>query len=341
MESNMANNKLFGIKSAYILLLALMVSALCLPAAVSADLGEPVINSNVEIFGVHVGSIGTANVVISEIGGYDSAQNLHVTLYTDTTGVSFGATQTIPILNAGGSRTLSFPVYVDSSAKPQVSSYHGTITINYEETGAMGIGTYSHIVTSDFWYYIVGDSELKSQVNVPKVHSGDSGTATVIVSETGGQMPALNVKVTLSTDTQGVAFGENSAFHLANGKSNTLSIPLYTESSVKAGTYNGILTLDYDEYSSPEDIGKYHHSLTQHFQYTVEAPTQSKSVSGAGSSSYSDTESDNGLIILIIATIAFVCFILMCVAFSSRNKERREWERRNMGHPEWDRRQFR
>ena len=220
----MANNKLFGIKSAYILLLALMVSALCLPAAVCAYVGEPVLEYEYSFYPVTAGTTGTANVRIAETGGYDYAANVVVALSTDTKGVSFGNPQTISKLGQGESRVLTFPIYVDSS--------------------------------------------------------------------------------------------------------------------VKAGKYIGMLTISYDEYGAL-DIGTYHHSLTQHFQYTVEAPTQSKSVSGAGSSSYSDTESDNGLIILIIATIAFVCFILMCVAFSSRNKERREWERRNMGHPEWDRRQFR
>lgn len=39
----MANNKLFGMESAYILLLVLIVSALCLPAAVSAYAGESVL----------------------------------------------------------------------------------------------------------------------------------------------------------------------------------------------------------------------------------------------------------------------------------------------------------
>lgn len=39
----MTNNKLFGMESAYILLLVLMVSALCLPAVVCAYTGEPVL----------------------------------------------------------------------------------------------------------------------------------------------------------------------------------------------------------------------------------------------------------------------------------------------------------
>ena len=41
----MTNNKLFGMESAYILLLVLMVSALCLPAVVCAYTGEPVLKN--------------------------------------------------------------------------------------------------------------------------------------------------------------------------------------------------------------------------------------------------------------------------------------------------------
>ena len=225
----MTNNKLFGIKSAYILLLALMVSALCLPAVVCAYAGEPVLEYEYSFYPVTAGTTGTANVRIAETGGYDYAANVVVALSTDTKGVSFGNPQTISKLGQGGSRVLTFPIYVDSS--------------------------------------------------------------------------------------------------------------------VKAGKYIGMLTISYDEYGAL-DIGTYHHSLTQHFQYTVEAPTQSKSGSGEGYSSYSETDGDNGVVILIIASIVIACLLFMYVAFFGRDKdrrerERREWERRNMGHPEWDRRHFR
>ena len=129
----MANNKLFGIKSAYILLLVLMVSALCLPAAVCAYVGEPVLEYEYSFYPVTAGTTGTANVRIAETGGYDYAANVVVALSTDTKGVSFGNPQTISKLGQGESRVLTFPIYVDSSVK--AGKYIGMLTISYDEYG--------------------------------------------------------------------------------------------------------------------------------------------------------------------------------------------------------------
>ena len=147
----MTNNKLFGIKSAYILLLALMVSALCLPAVVSADLGEPYIQYRVSSNDVVAGKSGTVTVTLTETGKRDYAQNIQITAYTNTPGVSFG-TGKISMLKPGASQSTSFPIYTSSTVKPGI--YVGTLDIYYEETGAMGIGTYNHNSKGTFQYTV-------------------------------------------------------------------------------------------------------------------------------------------------------------------------------------------
>jgi len=143
----MANNKLFGIKSAYLLLLVLLVSVVCLPAAVSADLGEPNIHYSI------LPSTGTVTVTLSEQGGHDYAQNVYVTLSTTTPGVSFGDSQFISRLNQGETKTLTFPIMADVRTKS--GQYEGTIRITYEETGALGIGKYGHTISDTFTYNVV------------------------------------------------------------------------------------------------------------------------------------------------------------------------------------------
>ena len=253
----MANNKLFGIKSAYILLLALMVGALCLPATVCAYSGEPVLKYDVSTTKVVPGGSGTATVTITETGGYDYAANVIVSLSTDTPGVSFGNQQTISKIGEGGTKTLTFPINVDSSVKG--GTYTGNLKIDYKEYGAMDIGTYSHIIRGTFYYTVAEKPSLKSQVSVPQVVAGKSNTATVTISETGGQSPAQNVKVTLSTDTPGVSFGSTQTIYQLNaGGKQTLNIPIYTDPSVEQGKYSGKIKVDYHGQSN-----------TDTFEYTV------------------------------------------------------------------------
>ena len=233
----MANNKLFGIKSAYILLLALMVSALCLPAAVCAYAGEPFLNVKyTSTPAVVEGSSGTVTVTITETGGYDYATNVIVSLSTDQPCVSFGNQQTIPKLGVGGTESLTFPIYAEYPS--QAGEYNGIITIAYKEYGAMDIGTYSHTIKSNFQYTVI-EPKIEWQIVIPDIVAGYSGTATVTVSETSGLCSAQNVQINLVPhDKKGISFGDKQTIpELRPGESKTLTFPIYTTLDVVPGVH--------------------------------------------------------------------------------------------------------
>ena len=177
----MTNNKLFGIKSAYILLLVLFVSALCLPAAVSADLGEPVIKYRVSSNDVVAGKSGTVTVTLTETGKQDYAQNIQITASTTTPGVSFG-TGKISMLKPGASQSTSFPIYTSSTVKPGI--YVGTLDIYYEDTGAMGIGTFPHYSKGTFQYTVTAPpvADTISRAVVVTANSASSFTVGFFVA---------------------------------------------------------------------------------------------------------------------------------------------------------------
>ena len=328
----MANNKLFGIKSAYILLLALMVSALCLPAVVSADLGEPDLFFEWRIEQLPPGSSGTATLTISEKGGYDSAQDLQVTMSSDVKGVSFGNPQTIVLLKPGASQTLTFPVKVDSSVQP--GKYSGKISYKYTETGAMGIGTYSHSKSGPFQFTVYSVPKVSCSIDRFSLLPGQSDTGTLWVSANGGEIPAENIVITLFTDTPGVTFGKVETMpRLPAGFTVPVKFTVYTTSSVQPGIYTGTIKYDYNGQSG-----------TDTFEYEIKAPNAAESVFMAAGVPVNSSNSFTAVFL-----VAFLILFVICVwAVHRSNKkrrederrewERREWERRNNGRPEWDNR---
>ncbi len=326
----MANNKLFGIKSAYILLLALMVSALCLPAAVSADLGEPNIHWKMSIDKVSPGGSGTATVIISETGGYDSAQDLQVTLSSDNKGISFGNTQTITVLKPGASQTLKFPVKVDSSVQP--GQYGGLINYKYTETGAMGIGTYSHNIADKFDFKVYAVPKVSCSINRFSLLPGQSDTGTLRVSTIGGgEGYAQNVVITLFTDTPGVTFGRVETIpSLPAGFDVPVKFTVYTTSSVQPGTYTGTIKYDYNGQSG-----------TDTFEYRINAPNAAESVLMAVGVPANQVSNSGFVSFFGVIGIAFLVLLLICVWAVHRSKKRREDERREWERREWDRRQYR
>ena len=335
----MANNKLFGIKSAYILLLALMVSALCLPATVSADLGEPYIYWKMSIDPVSPGGSGTATVTISETGGYDYAQDLQVTLSSDVKGVSFGNTQTIAILKPGASQTLKFPVKVDSSVQP--GQYGGLINYKYTETGAMGIGTYSHNIADKFDFKVYAVPKISCSIRSTELSllPGESNSGNIWVESSGtsgrGDGFATDLVITLSTDTPGVTFGKvNTEPVVPAGFTFSEKFTVYTTSSVQPGKYTGTIKYDYNGQSG-----------TDTFEYEIRAPTAVESgliAVGVPINQVSDYSKSGALFFFAIIGIAFLILLVICVWAAHRsNKKRREDERREWERREWDRRQYR
>lgn len=330
----MTNNKLFGIKSAYILLLVLMVSAICLPAAVSADLGEPYIYWKMSIEKLPPGSSGTATLTISETGGSDSAHDLQVTMSSDVKGVSFGNPQTIVLLKPGASQTLKFPVKVDSSVQP--GKYGGKISYKYTETGAMGIGTYSHSKSDPFQFTVYSVPKVSCSINSKEISllPGQSDTGTLWVSAKGGEIPAENIVITLSTATPGVTFGRVETIpSLSAGFDIPVKFTVYTTSSVQPGIYTGTIKYDYNGQSG-----------TDTFDYEIKAPNAAESVFMAAGVPVNSSNSFTAVFL-----VAFLILFVICVlAVHRSNKkhrederrecERREWERRNNGRPEWDNR---
>ncbi len=321
----MTNNELFGIKSAYILLLVLMISVLCLPAAVSADLGEPNIHWKMSIDKVSPGGSGTATVTISETGGYDSAQDLQVTLSSDNKGISFGNTQTITVLKPGASQTLKFPVKVDSSVQP--GQYGGLINYKYTETGAMGIGTYSHNIADKFDFKVYAVPKVSCSINRFSLLPGQSDTGTLRVSTIGGgEGYAQNVVITLFTDTPGVTFGRvENIPSLPAGFDVPVKFAVYTTSSVQPGTYTGTIKYDYNGQSG-----------TDTFEYRINAPNAAESVLMAVGVPANQVSNSGFVSFFGVIGIAFLVLLLICVWAVHRSKKRREWECR-----EWDRRQYR
>lgn len=333
----MANNKLFGIKSAYILLLALMVSALCLPAAVSADLGEPNIHWKMSIDKVSPGGSGTATVIISETGGYDSAQDLQVTLSSDNKGISFGNTQTITVLKPGASQTLKFPVKVDSSVQP--GQYGGLINYKYTETGAMGIGTYSHNIADKFDFKVYAVPKISCSIRSTELSllPGESNSGNIWVESsgtTGRDGSATDLVITLSTDTPGVTFGKvNTEPVVPAGFTFSEKFTVYTTSSVQPGKYTGTIKYDYNGQSG-----------TDTFEYEIRAPTAVESgliAVGVPINQVSDYSKSGALFFFGVIGIAFLVLLLICVWAVHRSKKRREDERREWERREWDRRQYR
>ena len=284
----MACNKLFGMESAYLLLLVFIVAALCLPAAVSAYTGEPVLSCTCTSTPVMAGNSGTVTVTISETRGSDYAANLIVSLSTDTPGVSFGNQQTISKIGEGGTRTLTFPIYVDSSVS--AGKYDGKVKISYKEYGAMDIGTYSHTITNSFQYTVLGKPSINYQIEDVSLVSGKSGTASVKLLEVGGKSPAQNVQITLSTDTPGVTFGYvRPISQLDAGGQYTFSVPIRTTSSVKPGTYFGKLKISYDGSSSSDNTFTYTIIGEPVVKYQVSVPDVTISKSGTATVTVSET----------------------------------------------------
>ena len=259
----MANNKLFVIKSAYILLLALIVSAVCLPVAVSADIEKPVIVYEVSPIKIYSGSYGTVTVTLSETGGQVSAKDIYITLSTDIQGVSFEEYY-LSELKAGSKQIIDIPVFTSVSNPPSIGTYNGIINLDYSlENGEKAS-------SSDFFRYtLIKEPVIEFQVSNAEVVSGGSGTATVTVVEIGGQADAKNIYVTLSTDIKGISFGDSQPISALNrGERQTLKIPMYADSSVKAGTYNGNIKITYN---AVEEIGDEVTTINAdgRFSYTV------------------------------------------------------------------------
>ncbi len=328
----MANNKLFGIKSAYILLLVLMVSAICLPVTVSADLGEPYIYWKMSIDPLAPGGSGTATVTISETGGYDSAQDLQVTMSSDVKGVSFGNTQTIVLLKPGASQTLKFPVKVDSSVQP--GKYGGKISYKYTETGAMGIGTYSHSQSDPFQFTVYAVPKVSCSIDRGAISllPGQSDSATLRVYAKGGEIPAENIVITLSTATPGVTFGRVETIpSLPAGFDIPVKFTVNAASSVQPGIYTGTIKYDYNGQSG-----------TDTFEYEIKAPTAVESGLMAVGLPANQVNDSGRVSFLGVIGIAFlVLLLLICVWVVKRSKKRREDERREWERREWDRRQYR
>ena len=330
----MANNKLFGIKSAYILLLVLFVSAICLPAAVSADLGEPYIYWKMSIDPVSPGGSGTATVTISETGGYDSAQDLQVTLSSDNKGVSFGNTQTITKLKPGASQTLEFPVKVDSSVQP--GQYGGLINYKYTETGAMGIGTYSHNIADKFDFMVYAVPKISCSIRSTELSllPGESNSGNIWVESsgtTGRDGSATDLVITLSTDTPGVTFGKvNTEPVVPAGFTFSEKFTVYTTSSVQPGKYTGTIKYDYNGQSG-----------TDTFEYRINAPNAAESVLMAVGVPANQVSNSGFVSFFGVIGIAFLVLLLICVWAVHRSKKRREDERREWERREWDRRQYR
>lgn len=147
----MVSKKFFNLKIAYLISLVLMVSAVCLPATVSADLGEPELALNLLVPDISPGKEGTITVTVMEVGGSDSAQDITITLSTKTPGVTFGKA-TIDKVDAGGNATATIPMKVDSSVK--TGAYTGVYTVDYSHTGLLGIGTFSNSVEGVFTFNV-------------------------------------------------------------------------------------------------------------------------------------------------------------------------------------------
>ena len=148
---NMAYKKFISLEIVYLISLVLMVSAVCLPAVVSADLGEPELALSILVPDVSPGKEGSVTVTVMEVGGADAAKDIAITLSTKTPGVTFGK-GTIEKVDAGGNATVTIPMKVDSSVK--TGSYTGEYIVDYSHTGLLGIGTFSNSAEGNFTFNV-------------------------------------------------------------------------------------------------------------------------------------------------------------------------------------------